>query len=146
MFPKTKSGEKEHRKHKRQMEITIAIEEILNIVRKDSCTRRNVNILEFGSGSGFQIPYLKSIGNVVASDIYTSDDIKNFLLDEVRQINNEYIKENKEEIAKCRAGRECSRSKLYTLVSDNTADINEALIMQKLKEIYDNADLIAKEA
>jgi hypothetical protein len=76
----------------------------------------------------------------------TDDDIKNFLLDEVRQINNEYIKENKEEIAKCRAGRECSRSKLYTLVSDNTADINDALIRQKLKEIYDNADLIAKEA
>ena len=76
----------------------------------------------------------------------TDDDIKNFLLDEVRQINNEYIKENKEEIAKCRAGRECSRSKLYTLISENTEDINEALIIQKLKEIYDNADLIAKEA
>jgi len=76
MLPKTRLGEKEHRKHKRQMEITIAIDEILNILRKDSCTRGDVSILEFGSGSGFQIPYLKSIGNVVASDIYTSDDIK----------------------------------------------------------------------
>ena len=72
--------------------------------------------------------------------------LKEFLIDQVKRINKEYIASNKEEISKCRAGRECSKSKLQTLISDNTADINDALIRQKLKEIYDNADLIAKEA
>lgn len=76
----------------------------------------------------------------------TSDDIKNFLLDEVRQINNEYIQANEEERSNCRVGRECPRSKLYTLVTVDTKDINEKLIKEKLNEIYENADLIAKEA
>ena len=78
MFPKTKVGEKKHRKHKRELEISLAIETIFNFFKNNPNFKgKNINILEFGSGNGFQIPYLQQIGNVVASDIYTSNDIKN---------------------------------------------------------------------
>jgi len=76
MFPKTKLGEKKHRKHKRELEISLAIETITQLFKND-IKGENINILEFGSGNGFQISYLKQIGTVVASDIYISNDIKN---------------------------------------------------------------------
>lgn len=77
MLPKTKAGEREHRKHKREMEIGIITEELSSILKSSSDYKnKNIDILEFGSGDGFQIPYLKRIGNVVASDIYTSNGIK----------------------------------------------------------------------
>ena len=37
---------------------------------------RKIHTLEFGCGDGFQIPFLEKLGNVVASDIYVSDDVK----------------------------------------------------------------------
>ena len=77
MLPKTRNEEYEHRKRKRQLEIGIAIEKIMNLLqRSPDFLNRIINIFEFGSGDGFQIPYLRRIGNVVASDIYTSDGIK----------------------------------------------------------------------
>lgn len=76
MLPKTKLGEKKHRKHKRELEISLAIETISNFLKNDP-KGKNINILEFGSGDGFQIPYLRQIGNLAASDIYTSNGIKN---------------------------------------------------------------------
>ena len=77
MLPKTRPKEFEHRKRKRQMEIGIIIENITSILKRHSCLiNKNNDILEFGSGNGFQIPYLQGIGNVVASDTYTSDAIK----------------------------------------------------------------------
>jgi ubiquinone/menaquinone biosynthesis C-methylase UbiE len=78
MLPKTKTGEKRHRKHKRQVEITIVLREISDMRRSgyhDSSVKDS-KILEFGSGDGFQIPYLRKLGDVVASDVYESDDIK----------------------------------------------------------------------
>jgi SAM-dependent methyltransferase len=77
MFPKTKYGERVHREHKRHLEIGIVIEEILQIIKNDSdFISRDIRLFEFGSGDGFQIPHLKRLGKVVASDIYTSDEIK----------------------------------------------------------------------
>jgi SAM-dependent methyltransferase len=77
MLPKTRSGERAHRERKRKLEIGIIIDEISNILTNNaSFSNRNISILEFGSGDGFQIPYLKRLGKVVASDIYTSDGIK----------------------------------------------------------------------
>lgn len=77
MLPKTRAQEYEHRKRKRQMEIGIITETITNFLKRSSgLISKNIDILEFGSGDGFQIPYLNDIGNTIASDIYTSDGIK----------------------------------------------------------------------
>ncbi len=77
MLPKGRGEEYEHRKRKRQWEITIIIETITSFLKRSSdFANKKIDIFEFGSGDGFQIRYLQSIGNVVASDIYTSDGIK----------------------------------------------------------------------
>lgn len=75
MFPRTKLGEKKHRKHKRELEISSTVEKISNFFN-DEIKDKKINILEFGCGDGFQIPYLQQIGNVVASDTYASKEIK----------------------------------------------------------------------
>jgi ubiquinone/menaquinone biosynthesis C-methylase UbiE len=78
MLPSTGNEEYEHRKRKRQLEIAIVIENIATFLKSWSdLTNGRINILEFGSGDGFQIPYLRRIGNVIASDICTSDGVKN---------------------------------------------------------------------
>jgi ubiquinone/menaquinone biosynthesis C-methylase UbiE len=77
MLPKSKSGENRHRKHKREMEISLIIKTISNLIKNNPTLKnKNIKILEFGSGSGFQIPYLQKIGSLVVSDIFISDDIK----------------------------------------------------------------------
>lgn len=75
MFPKTKLGKKKHKKHKRELEISLVVEMISKFF-KDGPEGKNINILEFGSGEGLQIPYLQQMGNVVALDIYVSNNIK----------------------------------------------------------------------
>ena len=74
MFSKIRLGEMNHRKHKRELEISFALEIITEFFRKDSKIK-NIKILEFGSGNGFQIPYLQQIGDVIASDVYISNTI-----------------------------------------------------------------------
>ena len=77
MLPLSSYKEKAHRKNKRQLEITIIIDEVLKVInRAGAVEKENINILEFGSGNGFQLPYLKKIGNVIASDIYETDEMK----------------------------------------------------------------------
>ncbi len=78
MLPKTRDQKYEHRKRKRELEIGLIIESIVPFLRRSSDFRDNTNIdiFEFGTGDGFQIPYLSDIGKVVASDIYTSDGVK----------------------------------------------------------------------
>lgn len=77
MFPKSKSGEREHRGRKRYIEIGIIIKAISRVLKNNTnISNRKFNTLEFGSGDGFQLPYLKRLGRVIASDIYTSDGIK----------------------------------------------------------------------
>jgi len=75
MFPKSNYESTLHRERKRHKEISIAIDEI-SYSLKDNLDTKNINILEFGCGDGFQIPYLKHLGKVVASDIYSSEGIK----------------------------------------------------------------------
>jgi len=81
MFPKSKTFEKKHRQHKRQIEIAMAIEAISNILKKNHpgvyLKTEEVKILEFGCGDGFQTPYLNQMGSVVASDIKGCTSIKN---------------------------------------------------------------------
>ena len=68
--------EDRHRQRKRKKEIELAIDKIAVFVKP----QENIKILEFGSGNGYQIPYLKKLGRVVASDIYKSEEIsKNYL-------------------------------------------------------------------
>ena len=77
MLPKTISGERAHREYKRRLEIDMIIRELAFNIRNDlMLNNKDINILEFGSGDGFQIPYLQRLGRVIASDIYISDGIK----------------------------------------------------------------------
>ena len=77
ILPNTRGDEQKHRKHKRELEISLAIETISNFFKNDPNFKiKNINILEFGSGDGFQIPYLQQIGSVVASDIHISNNIR----------------------------------------------------------------------
>jgi SAM-dependent methyltransferase len=77
VLPKTKDDEYAHRSRKRQWEMTIIIEAITAFFKsRPDLTSDKIDILEFGSGDGFQIRYLQELGNVIASDIYTSDGVK----------------------------------------------------------------------
>lgn len=72
MFPKSRKSEKAHRQRKRSEEVSLIIDCMRPRIRSD----QQLAILEFGSGDGFQIPYLQQPGRLVASDIYLSDDIR----------------------------------------------------------------------
>ena len=77
MLPKTKSGELKHRKHKRALEISLAIEALSTMAPKDGLPEHgDINVLEFGSGKGFQIRYLQALGNLIASDLRASNENK----------------------------------------------------------------------
>lgn len=74
MLPKSRAQETEHRRRKRSREVGLIVERILGVLR--SRAGKPAEILEFGSGDGFQIPYLATLGGVVASDLYRSDEIR----------------------------------------------------------------------
>jgi len=78
MLPKTRNQEYAHRKRKRELEVGIVVESIVTFLKRtsDFQDKTNINVFEFGAGDGFQIPYLRDLGNVIASDIYTSDGVK----------------------------------------------------------------------
>src|ERR1044071_3820555 len=77
MLPETTTQEYLHRKYKRQLEIELFVEALKAFLKQRSdLTSENITILEFGAGDGFQVPYLKTIGRLIASDIYTSSGIK----------------------------------------------------------------------
>jgi SAM-dependent methyltransferase len=71
VLPKTRAQEQRHRGRKRAHEMGL----IVAAIAKALDGRARPMILEFGSGDGFQIPYLAQLGDVVASDIYASDGI-----------------------------------------------------------------------
>lgn len=77
VLPNTREQEYEDRRRKRQMEVSLIVENLQRFLQAVPRARsQKPEILEFGSGDGFQIPYLGKIGNVIASDIYTSDGVK----------------------------------------------------------------------
>ena len=77
MFPRTKSGADRNRKAKREREISISFQTITgHLATNKDGSGKKLNILEFGSGQGFQIPKLEQIGKLYASDIYVSKGIK----------------------------------------------------------------------
>lgn len=77
MLPKTFLGEEKHRQHKRELEISSSISIIKPFLNSaDIATKSKIRILEFGTGKGLQIPHLNKIGDVIASDIYFDNKIK----------------------------------------------------------------------
>lgn len=78
--------EERHRARKRKAEMEIALQHLTPYVKTITGNR----LLEFGSGYGYQIPYLRKLGNLVASDIYQNERIKedypdvNFVVCDVR--------------------------------------------------------------
>jgi SAM-dependent methyltransferase len=75
MFPKSRAGMTAHRKHKRTLEVGMAIESIKALCDATQAPG-TLQILEFGSGNGFQVPFLSRLGKLVASDIRVSANIR----------------------------------------------------------------------
>lgn len=69
-----KTREQAHRLHKRELEITVVLETLAGLVPADRFGK--LKVLEFGSGEGWQIEFLRKLGPTVASDIYTSQSIR----------------------------------------------------------------------
>ena len=66
-----------HRNAKRSKEIQKIISEFQKGAGRECPGGVNdLRILEFGCGNGFQIPYLKQLGTVYATDIYTSEEMR----------------------------------------------------------------------
>jgi SAM-dependent methyltransferase len=76
MFPKTARSAAAHRKHKRSIEVSLMVDLIADALPVRAPRNGPIQVLEFGSGRGYQIPYLKAIGDVFACDLYTSNEIK----------------------------------------------------------------------
>ena len=77
MWPRTETGEKKHRKRKRELEISLILETLPDFLKERSSDRRDeIKILEFGTGDGFQIPYLQKIGRVTVTDLYRSETLE----------------------------------------------------------------------
>lgn len=71
--------EERHRQRKRKAEIKIVLDKIAPFVKPD------MRILEFGSGGGYQTPYLRTLGNLIASDIRGRiPKDKNFIICDIR--------------------------------------------------------------
>jgi len=80
MYPRTKAGAEKYRRKKRIIEIDLIIKHLKQLIRSNpGFETHDLQILEFGSGPGFQIPYLQRLGHVVASDVYISDGAKEIL-------------------------------------------------------------------
>ena len=77
MLLKSDRKTRKHRNKKRQIEIDKIISVIRNKINYSSDLKSEKKILEFGCGNGFQIPYLQQVGQVFATDIYISDELKN---------------------------------------------------------------------
>ena len=76
IFPKSKAGEERHRRHKRQIEAKIMLRFLSDVFNVDEAfKKRSPEILEFGCGDGFHVPYFQNLGNVTASDTYRSDKL-----------------------------------------------------------------------
>ncbi len=89
MWPRTKKAEKIDRKRKRELEASITVERISQYLAAEN---NNTEILEFGSGEGFQIPYLKTLGRVTASDIYLADEMKDMIEESVKFVRCSILK------------------------------------------------------
>lgn len=74
MLLKSDESMRLHRAKKRHLEIG----RIIEVIQGSSFVKnkKTPRVLEFGCGNGFQIPYLSRLGSVIATDIYTSDELR----------------------------------------------------------------------
>jgi SAM-dependent methyltransferase len=79
MYPRTKTGAEKYRKKKRITEIGLIIKHIEQFIQSNKFEPCGLQVLEFGSGPGFQTPYLQRLGHVTASDVYVSDGMRKIL-------------------------------------------------------------------
>jgi ubiquinone/menaquinone biosynthesis C-methylase UbiE len=70
-----------HRRRKRELEIELILQTVLDYLQKRQYGENTIQSLEFGCGDGFQIPYLQQISKVTAIDVYTSEEIERKPLD-----------------------------------------------------------------
>jgi len=92
IFPKSRAGELEHRRRKRVREITAIMAALRQKMGHDAESGLpDLDILEIGSGNGFQIPYLQKLGRVVASDFYIKDDLRRVQNPELVQCDVNHI-------------------------------------------------------
>lgn len=77
MLPQSRRRERAHRERKRQREMASIIDAIRPRLddTRDAAHRR---VLEFGCGDGFQIPFLRALGDVVASDVTIAPGLRSF--------------------------------------------------------------------
>lgn len=69
-----------HKKKKREIEANLIIQHIGHFINEHvEFFTGGLDILEFGSGSGYQLKYLSKLGNVVGSDINVNEDVIDFL-------------------------------------------------------------------
>ncbi len=73
---KSEKATRSHRQAKRHAEIVRILAEINAFQQAAHLQLQDFKILEFGCGNGFQIPYLKKLGDVFTTDIYTSTEIR----------------------------------------------------------------------
>jgi SAM-dependent methyltransferase len=71
MLPRSSAQEIEHRTRKRLREIALIVERMTTYLGAGAGAP--IRILEFGSGNGFQLPQLATLGEVVGCDLQRSD-------------------------------------------------------------------------
>jgi SAM-dependent methyltransferase len=76
MSPESVKGEKGRRRQRRSLEIEIITSILRHLPEMNQKAAAEREILEFGAGDGFQIAYLRTLGEVTASDIYVSENIR----------------------------------------------------------------------
>lgn len=80
MYPRTRAGAEKYQKKKRIVEIDLIIRHLQRFMQgSPGFDTHDLQILEFGSGFGFQISYLQRLGHVVASDVYVSEGMRKIL-------------------------------------------------------------------
>ncbi len=86
---KSKNRKDNRRQQKREQEIRLIVNEISKFISADF-KDKSLKILEFGCGAGYQTRHLQKLGNVIATDIYTHENITK--KDDVKFIQTSIVK------------------------------------------------------
>jgi SAM-dependent methyltransferase len=70
MLPRTYNSEEKYRLKKRTLEVQFFLGHLKSFLKYNSSAYSELNILEFGCGNGFQIPYFRELGKVTGTDIF----------------------------------------------------------------------------
>lgn len=76
MWPRSKEGTIRYRNWLRDREAALIVERVRRRYPKLATNGHDPLILEFGSGEGHQLPVLRELGRVVATDVYINPHLK----------------------------------------------------------------------